>query len=45
MIPVLIGAGVLVGGYLVVTNWEEITNWLEEFMPKVQEALKSSGVT
>ncbi len=45
MIPVLIGAGVLVGGYLVVNHWEEITNWLEDLMPKIQDALKSIGVT
>ncbi|MBR5914007.1 MAG: hypothetical protein IKZ58_06565 [Selenomonadaceae bacterium] len=45
MIPILIGAGVLVGGYLVVNHWDEITNWLKDFMPKVQETLKSSGIT
>ena len=44
MIPVLIGLGALVGGYLVVTNWEEITKWLEDFLPKIQDALKNIGV-
>ena len=44
MIPVLLGLGALVGGYLVVTNWEEITGWLKDFLPKIQDALKSIGV-
>lgn len=45
MIPVLIGLGAIVGGFMVYENWEQITNWLKDFMPKIQEALKSSGVT
>ena len=45
MIPVLIGLGAIVGGFMVYENWDQITNWLKEFMPKIQEALKSSGVT
>lgn len=42
MIPVLLG--ILVGGYLVVKNWEEVMKWLQEFVPKIQDALKSIGV-
>ena len=44
MIPVLIGLGALVGGYLVVANWEEVTKWLKDFLPKIQEILKNTGV-
>lgn len=44
MIPVLIGLGALVGGYLVVANWEEVTKWLQEFLPKIQDVLKSTGI-
>ena len=44
MIPVLLGLGALVGGYLVVTNWEEVTKWLQDFLPKIQDALKSTGI-
>ena len=45
MIPVLIGLGALVGGFMVYENWEQIMNWLKEFLPKIQEAFKNSGVT
>ena len=44
MIPVLLGIGALVGGYLVVTNWEEVTGWLKEFLPKIQDVLKRTGI-
>ena len=44
MIPVLIGLGAIVGGYLVVANWEEVTKWLQDFLPKIQEILKSTGI-
>jgi len=44
MIPLLIGLGALVGGYLVVKNWEEIENWLKDFLPKLQTALKETGI-
>lgn len=44
MIPVLIGLGALVGGFMVYEKWEQITGWLTEFLPKIQEALKSIGV-
>ena len=41
MIPVLIlGAA----AYLVYTNWKEIESWLNEFLPKVQDALKEAGI-
>ena len=44
MIPVLLGLGAIVGGYLVVTNWAEIEGWLKEFLPKLQAALKETGI-
>ena len=44
MIPVLIGLGALVGGYLVVTNWQEIEGWLKDFLPKLQNVLKETGI-
>ena len=44
MIPVLLGLGALVGGYLVAANWEEVTKWLQDFLPKIQDALKSTGI-
>ena len=44
MIPVLLGIGAIVGGYLVVANWEEVTKWLQEFLPKIQEVLKNTGI-
>ena len=44
MIPLLLGLGALVGGYLVVTNWQEIEGWLKEFLPKLQAALKETGI-
>ena len=44
MIPVLIGLGALVGGYLVAANWEEVTKWLQDFLPKIQDALKNTGI-
>ncbi|MBR2775211.1 MAG: hypothetical protein IKD73_09530 [Selenomonadaceae bacterium] len=41
MIPVLIlGAA----AYLVYTNWKEIEGWLNEFLPKVKDALKEAGI-
>jgi len=42
MIPILLG--LLVGGYLVVKNWDEIEKWLKDFLPKLQEALKDTGI-
>ena len=42
MIPVLLG--LLIGGYIVVKNWEEIEGWLKEFLPKLQVALKETGI-
>ena len=44
MIPILIGLGALVGVYLVVANWQEIEGWLKEFLPKLQTALKETGI-
>ena len=44
MIPLLIGLGAVVGGYLVVTNWQEIEGWLKEFLPKLQDVLKETGI-
>ena len=44
MIPVLIGLGAIVGGYLVVTNWQEIEGWLKDFLPKLQNVLKETGI-
>lgn len=44
MIPVLLGVGAIVGGVLVAAKWEEITGWLMEFVPKLQETLKSLGI-
>ena len=44
MLPLLLGLGALVGGYLVVKNWEEIENWLKDFLPKLQTALKDTGI-
>ncbi|MBR4151895.1 MAG: hypothetical protein IKT98_02925 [Selenomonadaceae bacterium] len=44
MIPALLALGAIVGGYLVATNWEEIEGWLKEFLPKLQTALKETGI-
>ncbi|MBR4903205.1 MAG: hypothetical protein IKZ53_00875 [Selenomonadaceae bacterium] len=44
MIPALLALGAIVGGYLVVTNWQEIEGWLKEFLPKLQSALKETGI-
>ena len=44
MIPLLIGLGAVVGGYLVVANWQEVENWLKEFLPKLQNVLKETGI-
>ena len=44
MLPLLLGLGALVGGYLVVKNWEEIEKWLKDFLPKLQTALKDTGI-
>lgn len=44
MIPVLIGLGAIVGGFMVYEKWEQITAWLQEFLPKIQEALKNTGI-
>ena len=44
MIPLLIGLGALVGGYVVVTNWQEIEGWLKNFLPKLQDVLKETGI-
>ena len=44
MIQLLIGLGALVGGYFVATNWQEIEGWLKEFLPKLQNALKETGI-
>ena len=41
MIPLLIGLGV---AYLVYSNWQEVENWLKEFLPKLQTALKETGI-
>ncbi|MBR4642763.1 MAG: hypothetical protein IKO74_08620 [Selenomonadaceae bacterium] len=42
MIPALLAIGVV--GYLVVTKWDEIEGWLKEFLPKLQDALKETGI-
>ena len=42
MIPALLALGVV--GYLVVTKWDEIEGWLKEFLPKLQDALKETGI-
>ena len=44
MIPALLALGAIVGGYLVLTNWQEVENWLKEFLPKLQDALKETGI-
>ena len=44
MIPLLLGLGALVGGALVVANWEEVENWLKDFLPKLKNALKETGI-
>ena len=42
MIPALLAIGVV--GYLVVTKWDEIEGWLKELLPKLQDALKETGI-
>ncbi len=44
MIPVLLGLGAIVGGFMVYEKWEQITAWLQEFLPKIQEVLKNTGI-
>ena len=44
MIPALLAIGAVVGGVLVAANWEEVEGWLKEFLPKLQTALKETGI-
>lgn len=37
MIPVLLLAAV--GGFLAYQNWDEMLKWLQDFLPKISEAL------
>lgn len=43
MVPLLV-LGALVGGALVAANWQEVENWLKDFLPKLQNALKETGI-
>ena len=43
MVPLLV-LGALVGGALAVANWQEVENWLKDFLPKLQNALKETGI-
>lgn len=39
MIPVLV-LGALVGGFLAYQNWDEMVKWLQDFLPKINQALE-----
>ena len=43
-LPLLAMGALALGGVVVATNWQEIEGWLKEFLPKLQDALKKTGI-